>query len=343
MKIARALIFFILLIFPAEFYSQTADSNQSQKSNKALISVPVTVSDREGRYIPGLKKENFSVFEDGIKQNIAFFETYEEPVNIALLLDTSGSTENVLTQIKAAGKDFVELLNRQDKCLIATFDSQVKILNPLTSDRQALKSSLDQVKSAEIGGTLMYRAVEQTVQNLFADAQGRKVVVLLTDGKDFGSAVTIEELLRELEESDVIIYTVFYKTGANLNLPISSKDKKRNKKLRRRLKETQNAPTGPVYMPTEQETAARERSEENEAIEALKSLSDTTAGRFYQSDAPKLSEIFKKVAGELREQYRLGFQSTRAANDQAAHDIIVKVDQPGAVVTARGKFRGKNF
>jgi len=342
MKIIIALLSLMLLTLPVELHSQTAEPDKIKSPNRTFVSVPVTVSDREGRYIAGLRKENFTVFEDGIKQNIASFVTYDEPLNIALLLDTSGSTGNVLKNIRAAGKDFIKLLNRNDRCLVATFDSQVKILTPLTANRQMLRNSLDKIRSAELGGTLMYRAVEQLFQNSFANVQGRKVIVILTDGKDFGSAVTKDELLSRLEESDIPIYTVFYKTVAGFNQPVVIKGKQ-SKKSRKGTKEIPVLPSGAIYIPTEEEIALRERSDETEAVDALRKMSDATAGRFYLSNTPKLTTIFKKVAGELREQYRLGYHSKNAANDTAVHDIIVKVDRPDAVVLARGKFRGGQF
>ena len=343
MKIIIALLFLMLLTLPNELHSQTAEPDKIQKMNKTLVSVPVIVSDREGHYIPGLKKENFTVYQDGVKQNIAFFATYDEPLNIALLLDTSGSTENVSKEIKNAAKDFIKLLNPKDQCLIATFDSQVKILNPLTANHQTLKNSLDKIKSADLGGTLMFRAVEQVAQNSFVNVQGRKVIVLLTDGKDFGSAVTKDELLSQLEESDILIYTVFYKTGAGFNKLIIGKEGRQNKKPRKKKEGNSILNSGPVYIPTEEEIELRERSDEIEAVDALRKMSDTTAGRFYLSDTPKLSEIFKKVAGELRQQYRLGYHSKDAANDQAVHDIVIKVERPDAVVRFRGKFRAKQL
>ncbi len=289
MKIIIALLSLILFILPTGLHSQTAKPDKIKKTDRTLVSVPVTVSDREGHYISGLKKEDFSLFEDGAKQNIDFFATYDEPLNIALLLDTSGSTENVLKSIKNAAKDFIKLLNSKDQCLIATFDSQVKIFNPLTANQQTLENSLDKIQTAKIGGTLMYRAVEQIAQNSFVNVQGRKVIVLLTDGKDFGSAVTKDELLNQLEESDVLIYTLFYKTGAGFNNSVIGKQ---NKKSRKKKTETPVLPSGPVYVPTDEEVTLRERSDETEAVDALKKMSDTTAGRFYLSDTPKLGEVF---------------------------------------------------
>lgn len=341
MKIIFTLLSLISLTLPMQLPAQIAELEKIKKKDGTLVSVPVIVSDREGHYIPGLKKEDFTVYQDGVSQNITFFATDDEPLNIALLLDTSGSTEDVAKKIKNAAKDFIQLLNPQDQCLVATFDNQVKIFNPLTSNQQTLKNSLDKIKSANLGGTLMYNAIEQIARNSFADIQGRKVIILLTDGKDFGSAVTKDELLNQFEESDVLIYTVFYRTGATYNNPASGKKGKQSKKSRK--KKNVILPSGPIYVPTEEELVRREKSDEAEAIDALKKMSDTTAGRFYLSDAPNLRKIFKQVAGELREQYRLGYRSNDAADDAAVHDIIIKVERPDAVVRFRGKFRAKQL
>lgn len=356
MKIIFVLLFLTLFTVPIELRAQEGELNKIKKTDKTLISVPVSVSDREGRYIPNLKKEDFTIYQDGIKQNTAFFAKYDEALNIALLLDSSGSTDGVLREIKDAAKDFIKLLNPTDRCLVATFDSQVKILSPFTSNQQTLKKSLDKIQSSRLGGTVVYRAVEQTIQNSFSDVQGRKVIVLLTDGKDFGSAVTKDELLSQLEESDILVYTVFYKTGAGFSnsangsdgtvAPGNGRGKSREKKPRKKSRNYSILISGPVYVPTEEEKKEielREKSEEIEAVDSLKKISETTAGRFYLSDAPKLREIFKNVAGELRQQYRLGYHSKEAANDTAVHDIIVKVNRPEAVVVARGKFRAKQL
>ena len=129
-------------------------------------------------------------------------------------------------KIKDAAKDFVELLNPKDKALIATFDSQLKVLNPFTSSRSDLKDAIDKVQTAVQDGTVLNYAIQQTVQKTFSNAEGRKVVIVLSDGKDFGSSVSQSELLGILEESDVLIYSIHYKTGSGTeNLVISSDGK----------------------------------------------------------------------------------------------------------------------
>ncbi|MDQ2747198.1 MAG: VWA domain-containing protein [Acidobacteriota bacterium] len=339
MKIVLTFLLLIFSVLIVQTAAQTNETGKITKKDKKSVSVPVIISDREGHYIPGLKKEDFTVYEDDVKQDVTFLATYDEPFNIALLLDTSGSTEDVVKKIKSAAKDFIKLLNPKDKCLIATFDNQVKILSAFTSDRETLRDSLDRIKSSKLGGTLMYNALEQITQNSFASVEGRKVVVLLTDGKDFGSAVTKDELLDRFEESDVLIYSVFYKTGAIYDAAATGKKGKRSKKSRRTKKVI--IPPGPIFVPTEEEMAAREKSDEAEGIDALKKMSDTTAGRFYLSDAPGLGKTFKRIAGELREQYRLGYRSKAAADKAVSRDLIIKVARPDAVVRFREKVRAQ--
>ncbi|HSK71735.1 MAG TPA: VWA domain-containing protein [Pyrinomonadaceae bacterium] len=347
MKILFALLAFALLTLPVEFRAQTAISDRVQKGNKTFISVPVTVSDREGRYISGLKKDDFTVYQDGVKQKIEFFATESEPINVALLLDTSASTKDVLDKIREAARDFIDLMNPNDKCLIATFDSQVKVLSQFTSDKKTLKDALNQIQNAEQEGSVVFRAVDHIARNSLNNVQGRKAIVLLSDGKDFGSSVSRNELINQLEESDVLIYSVFYQTGIGFNKLVvkpdgTVKEGKENKKPKKEKKPKKKKGYSIVIpMPgdtfTQEEIKLTDRTASTAAVNSLQEMSDTTAGRFYLSDAVNLSRIFKQIAGELRQQYRLGFYTKDA--DSALHDLTVKVERPDVVVRARGKFR----
>lgn len=357
MRVIYALLCLMILTLPLDLRAQMSSPDKIRKGNKTLINVPVVVSDREGRYVSGLKKEDFALYENGVEQNIASFSTYDEPVNVALLIDTSGSTKESLKEIKDAAKDFIDLLNPNDKSLVATFDAQVNVLNSLTSDHQTLLSSLDKVRTAEKEGTVLLRAVEQIAQKSFDNVQGRKVIVLLSDGKDFGSFMTKNELLSQLEESDVSIYSIFYQTGAGFNkLTVEPdgtvKEAKESKKTEEKTKEKKPGKKkknysiliplrGDVF--TEQEAKLISKAADIEAVNSLREMSDITAGRFYQSDAPNLSGIFKKIAGELRQQYQLSYHSKDAESDTSLHEITVKVKRPDAVVRARGKFRAKQL
>lgn len=351
MRFIFALLFFTVLILPAKSNAQNTESDKAQKSN-IMVSVPVAVSDREGHYINGLKKGDFTLFEDGIEQKITLFATFDEPLNVALLLDTSISTKDTLDKIKDAAGDFIKLLKPNDKCLIATFDSRVNLLNSFTSNKDTLEYSLDNLKTANKEGTVVYNAVEQIIQNSFNKVFGRKAIVLLSDGKDLGSSVTKNKLLNLMEESEVLIYTVFYKTGVGNKLTIDAdgkikeiKSDKKPKKKKQPKKDNDYSVSIPsqVGLPTEKEIEFIEQNADIEAINSLKEMSDTTAGRFYFSDTPRLREIFKKVAAELKQQYRLGYRSRGAGSDVSVRSITVKVNRSDAVVRARGRFRAKQL
>lgn len=342
----------MFLTLPFELSAQETNApDKTQKGDKQLVSIPVTVSDRDGRYIPGLKKDDFTLYENGVEQKIAFFATYDEPINVALLIDTSESTRNTLTEIKEAAEDFIGLLNPNDRCLIATFDSQLNILAPLTSDLKTMKESLAKVQTAQREGSVLFTAVKQITEKSFADVTGRKVIVVLSDGKDFGSRLTKNELLSDLEESDVSIYSIFYQTGMGFNkLTIDPngtiKDAKEDKKPKEEKPKKKKKKGYSIIIPgrgdtyTPEEVKLSEKLADIQAVNVLQEMSDTTAGRFYLSDAPNLKGTFKKIAGELRQQYRIGYYSKDAAN-AAVNEISVKVGRPEAVVRARGKFRAK--
>src|ERR1043166_1445098 len=111
-----------------------------------LVTVPISVMDRNGRFIPDLKKDQFQLFEDGAEQQIAFFDNSESPFTVALLLDVSDSTVKQLAQIKAAATAFVNELRSDDRVLILTFDERVLLVCSQTSDRSVLEQSMSHVQ-----------------------------------------------------------------------------------------------------------------------------------------------------------------------------------------------------
>jgi len=320
------------------------------QSDNTFVSVPVSVSDREGRYISGLKKDDFRILQDGKEQKISFFATEDEPVSVALLIDSSESTKGVLTNIREAAKDFIGLLNRNDKCMLATFDSEVRVLEPFTSDRDVLEKSLEKIQTGEKEGTVVFNAVDRLAREHFVKTQGRKVIVLLSDGKDFGSSVSRRDLFGQLEESDVMIYSIFYQTGRvqvdetgaikqNPEIKLPEAKKPEEKKPKKKKKRYSIRIDIPRDTNTTEEIRLIDKVTGAEAVNVLQEMSDMTAGRFYMSDAPKLSQIFKQIAAEVRQQYRLGFYTKNNGDETAINDIIVKVNRTDAVVRARGKYR----
>ncbi len=180
---------------------------ETLKIDTTLVSVPLIVSDQQGRYVAGLQAADFTLYENRLKQPIEFFAAVEEPLNVALLLDTSFSARD-------AAHDFIKQLRPQDRALILSFDRQVKTLSPLTSDRKTLDRAIKQASIGEQLGTLMRAALDQVLQQHFKSLKGRKAIILLTDGKDAGSSsVPPRRLLDIAAEADTMIYSIFYTTG----------------------------------------------------------------------------------------------------------------------------------
>lgn len=332
---------YTLLIFSSFFFFPIQDSAQETKISPPLqppppdlsrpdddlirietnlVSVPVIVSDRSGRFISGLNKEDFELYHNGIFQQIDYFADEKEPINIALLLDTSVSTREVIEEIKSAALDFIRHLNKNDRAMIIGFDQEIRVLSPLTSKRQILKKAIYQARAAEGIGTVMRRTVEDVISRRFSDIEGRKAIILLTDGKDFGSAISKQNLFRQLEESDVLVYSVFYTTEITGSL--FSDPPKGVQRGRRNLQYIELL-----------------RRNNFEATQFLDQMADLTAGRFYKIEVTDLKETFKNIVEELRKQYRLGFYPPKTARKGQAHRLKVKVDRPNLSVRARKTYR----
>ncbi len=339
MKIFTALVF-VSLFFVTTSHAQNTD--EVIKVDVNLVSVPVIVSDRQGRYVAGLKAEDFSVYQDGRKQTVSFFGAEEEPLNVALLLDTSKSTKDVLKQIKNSAKDFIKLLQPNDRAMIVTFDYRVTVLSPLTSDRKELEKAIKKVEIGEKVGTVMRDAVQEVVSNSFANVKGRKAIILLTDGKDFGSYPTKEELLDTVEENDVMIYSVFYKTRMGGNQRII--DRVLNGGIfgggrRGRMRRFPNGGGVPPNFPPNRGGMGGEADEDAKVY--LQRMSDSTAGRFYEKEVTDLKKTFELIADELRKQYRLGFYPDELDKNADVHQLKVKVSLSDVAVRSRGTYRSR--
>jgi Ca-activated chloride channel family protein len=176
-----------------------------------LVSVPVTVFNRQGQYVVDLSQNDFRVYEDGTEQTIAHFSNVDRPFSVALLIDTSDSTAPFLDKIKGAVKAFVEQLRPSDTVRPVYFHGEIKALTTVgTSDRRVLSAAIDQIQSGPWRmGTRLYDAVDFSFRALKPEST-RKAVILFTDGENTWGKATMKSTLKEAEESDVIVYTVQY-------------------------------------------------------------------------------------------------------------------------------------
>lgn len=316
----------LCLLFSATSKSQQVVSPTPIRVETVLVNVPAIVTDSRGMHISGLKREDFRLYEDGSPQPISVFAASEEPVSVALLLDTSKSTITVLERIKKAARSFLRSMRPRDRALIIAFDRDVRILSPLSDDLKELDETVKGAKPGEYVGTKLRDAVLEVTANRFKSTPGRKAIILLSDGQDFGSRASVADLLASVAESGVLVYSIFYKVD-----------------VRALSRELFGVPI-PGQL---QDSIWQQR--EREAAAFLQELSELSAGRLMPSEISNLNKTFAQIIEELRHQYLLGFYPEMSKLDGSPHTLSVVVEREGAVVRARRDYRvlrqngGKSF
>lgn len=303
-----------------------------------LVTVPVSVLDRQGRFISDLRREQFSVFENGVEQKLAYFESTEKPFTVALLLDTSGSTFFHLWEIKEAAINFAKQLRPQDRVLIVTFDRLVMLLTEATSDLKVVTEVIE--RNAITGfSTRLYDALDLVIKTRLNKIPGRKAIVLFTDGVDTGSyQATYKSTLYEVEELDSLIYPIQYdttdfvdaQTRTNTTI-VTTTIRSRHFPAQTSSQEIYGNPpaSGPGTSPDDYKLAGQ----------YLHQLAEKSGGRLYQAnDRTQLSAAFSRIAEELGHQYSLGYYPSTTLQSGERRQIKVRVDQPDIAVRARDSY-----
>lgn len=324
--IRSAVTSFLLTAAAASIAAQEKPPPQPQdldviRINTTLVTVPVRVMDRNGRFIAGLQQEQFHLYEAGIEQKIAVFESANSPFTVALLLDVSDSTVNRFRQIKDAAAEFTTQLRPDDRVLLMTFDKRISVLCELTSDRHRLASAINRAQSG--GGTSLYDAIDSVILSRLSKVRGRKAIVVFTDGVDTTSRVaTYEGTLRAAEELDALIYGVKFDTYGDVT-------------------QSQTTIADPTQTKAEVIASTGERLDVayQRGTRYLRLLSDKTAGRFYNATGlDQLRQIFSNVAAELREFYSVGFYPGARPGAKRTRELRIKVSVPNVAVRHRRSY-----
>ena len=333
--------------------AEEVDEDEVVRVNASLVTVPVSVLDRDGRFIGGLRQEDFRVLEDGVEQRIAYFAPVEQPFTVALVIDTSGSTRFKLEEIHDAAIAFLDQLRPADRVIVVSFDEQVRVLSEATSDRNRLRAAIRQTRTG--GGTRLYDAVDLVIKEQLGRVEGRKALVLFTDGVDTTSKrASFESTLEEAVELDAMIYPVQYDTyagGGNAgggNWPPPNPQPRRRGGRRNsgwadilgdilsggnvRIGNGGGGGGGGGGIGTSREDYAR-------AGDYLRRLAEATGGRHHDArDISYIERAFTNIAEELRRQYSLGYYPSRQARAEERRQIRVRVRRPNLVVRARDSY-----
>jgi VWFA-related protein len=335
-----------LLLAFAPLQERPQEQGFSFRSNVDLINVTVTVTDSNGHFVPGLKKEDFEVYEDGVLQQTSHFDAERVPVSLGLTVDTSGSmVGDKWEAAKAALDRFLgDLLGSQDEVFLYRFDNQPELLQAWTSDRRATGRKLAGVQPR--GGTAMYDAVAAAIPLAQRGTRRKKALVVISDGNDTSSQMRPTELTRLIQESEVLVYAIGIDASGSGG-PSSYSSSSPAQKVSappvpapfpgRKVTPPPAAPP-PAPAPRRSPPSRSSGSGDRVNVDALRAMTDDSGGRTEMIySAQDLEPATAGIASELSQQYFLGYSSP-APKDGKWHTIEVRVKKGSYIVRARRGF-----
>lgn len=350
-----ALLAILCLLLNSSFVSgqqkagPEADQPPTIAVNVRVVNVPATVRDKHGKIISNLTKDDFILEEDGRPQDIRYFaHDTNLPLTLGLLVDTSRSQRRVLEQERHASYSFLDQMLRQNKdvAFLIHFDREVELLQDLTSSREKLQAGLQslQIEQTETasnqggggspgypggrgghrghgfgGGTHLYDAAYLASDELMQKQQGRKALIILSDGVDRGSKLGLEQAIEAAQKSDTVIYSILFKDdepfehdGGFGHGPFGGGMGRHG--------------GGPRY--------PQESRPDGKKI--LERISKETGGRMFEvSKKQPVDKIYESIAEELRNQYNLGYTPDQPDSGGSYHKITLKAKPKDLVVQAR--------
>ncbi|MGH9255217.1 MAG: VWA domain-containing protein [Vicinamibacterales bacterium] len=283
------------------------DASTYFRSGVDLIGLNVVATDPQGHFVKGLSSAEFTIFEDGVQQDISFFAVVPAPIDLALLLDTSASMSDKITTVQQAAIGFTAVVRPSDRISIVEIKDAVKVLHPLNDDvaaaRQAIGGTIPR------GNTSLYNAIYVTLKELMKERRPdgemrRQAIVVLSDGDDTASLVAFDDLLELAKHAGVAIYTITIRTSYASRY---------------------------VFMGN-----AKSHAESGYAMRAL--AQETGARAFFPTTIMELSGVYDMIADELASQYSVGYVSKNTQRDGAYRRINVRVERPGIRARTRSGY-----
>src|SRR5579883_167009 len=316
----RKLIVFVLLgaaltAQPPQQQSKPADEAPTIKVDVDIVNILASVRDKHGALVSNLEKNDFTVFEDGKQQTIQYFTKETDlPLTIGLLIDVSASQRNLIDiERNAASQFFSKVLRKKDEAFLISFGEEAELLQDYTGSPQLLTRGLEGLHvSSGVGGfgpgpvptagqprgTVLYDAVYLAANDKLKTEVGRKVIVVITDGVDEGSRLSIKEAIEAAQKADAVIYSIYY------------------------------------YDPSAYGGFGLRFGGGGEGY--LRQMSDETGGHVYRVDRKNtLDSVFQQLQDEMRSQYSIGYTPTNAVKDGSYRKIDIKLANKDLKVQAR--------
>jgi VWFA-related protein len=281
------------------FAQQSSPPEYTLNVDVELVQLPVSVVDKNGHPVRGLRQEDFAVYEDKVMQDIVLFKQEDVPLSVGLVVDASGSMQMKHDRLSKAALTFVQESNPEDETFIVSFADYARLVQDFTTDHRRLKRALDRISPA--GDTALYDAVRfasKRFENAFHD---KKVLLVVSDGQDNRSDHKLDEVLDHIRESDFVVYTVglFGLDGFNSNWPFKPKAKK--------------------------------------VLEGFAKVTGGRA--FFPKSLEDVDEVCRRIARDLRNQYTIGYRPSNEKRDGSWRVVKVQLNpskrMPKATVRTR--------
>ena len=350
---------------------QAQDSAATIAVDVKVVTLPVTVRDKHGKIVRDLTKDDFTLQEDGRPQTIRYFSQEANlPLTLGLLVDTSRSQTNVLDAERNASRSFLDqmLVQEKDKAFLIHFDREVELLQDLTSSREKLQAALELLKtpsdrdrsndpndsgdsrsgsgSHHGGGTQLYDAVFLASNELMKKQQGRKALVILSDGVDRGSKTSLESTIESAQRADTVVYSIYF---ADSHREDRNEGQRRGGGMGRGGGGGwpgggggwpgggggwpggggggRGGPGGGQRHPEEPRTDGKK---------ILERISRESGGRFFEvSKKESVGEIYTSIVEELRTQYSMGYTPDKDSAASGYHHVTLAVKRKDLTVQTR--------
>lgn len=269
------------------------DNGATFKAGVDLVALNVVVLDTQQQFVGGLTAGNFTVYEDGVQQDVSFFAAAELPLDLAILLDTSASMRGKIATAQKAAVGFMSALRPVDRLLVIDIKDSSRVLTPLSYDLNAAKDAI--LATSAAGSTAIYNGLYLTLKEMTRQRQPgkgprRQALVLLSDGDDTTSIVAYDDVMELAKQAGISIYTIMLRSS-HFDSQI-----------------------------------ARRNPESSKSEYGMKALAQETGGRsFFALEIADLAGVYESIGQELASQYALGYMSTNQRRDGAYRRVQVRI------------------